>query len=111
MSGFRRTPRNYDGTAITTHRISELLPKVLGRIEKVYSDRPDLILASWPEIIGPQLATMTRAISFGYGILLVKVSNSTLYSLLSRIERPKLLRRLQERFPTAYVKDIHFKLG
>ncbi len=111
MRGFRRTPKNYDGTAVTTHRMSELLPQVLGRIEKVYSDRPDLILAAWPEIIGPQLATMTRAISFTHGVLLVKVNNSTLYSLLSRIERPKILRRLQTRFPTASVKDVQFRLG
>jgi hypothetical protein len=70
-----RTPKNYDGTAVTTHQMSELLPTVLAQIGKVYQQRPDLILAAWPQIIGPKLAAMTQALSFIDGVLTVKVRN------------------------------------
>ena len=66
---YSRTPRQYDGTRITTHRMTDLLPVVLAKIGEVYQDRPDLILAIWPEIIGPKLASMTQAASFVDGIL------------------------------------------
>ena len=77
----RRTPKGYDGTGLTTHKVSDLLPQVLARIGDVYQDRPDLILSAWPEIIGQKLAPMTQAVSFVEGVLSVKVKNSTLHSL------------------------------
>lgn len=108
---YRRTPKNYDGTYVTTHRVSELLPVVLERIGEVYHGRPDLILAAWPDIIGQQLAPMTQAISLRNGVLEVKVKNSSLYSLLCQKERPRLLRSLQGKFPKAEIKNIFFRIG
>lgn len=107
----RRTPKNYDGTQLTTHQFTDLLPAVLTQINKVYQDRPDLILASWPEIIGPQLAAMTQAISFSEGILTVKVKNSTLHSLLSRHDKPRILASLRRKFPQLYIHNILFRIG
>lgn len=106
-----RTPKNYDGTAITTHHVSELLPAVLSQIGKVYHHRPDLILATWPDIIGPKLASMTQAISFSDGVLVVKVKNSTLHSLLSQNDKPRILNILRQRFPNVQIKTIHFRIG
>lgn len=75
----------------------------------MYDDRPDLILASWAEIIGPTFAPMTEAISFYDGILTVKVKNSTLYSLLSQHEKNRLLKNLREKFPRTQIKTLHFR--
>lgn len=61
---YSRTPKKYDGTQVTTHRMVDLLPFVLAKVGEVYQQRSDLILAIWPEIIGPKLAGMTQAISF-----------------------------------------------
>lgn len=108
---YRRTPKNYDGEKPTSKPLSQLIPLVLEQISMNFSDRPDLILASWPEIIGPRLAPMTQAVSFIDGILLVKVKNSTLYSLLSQNDKPKLVQKLREKFPKILIKTILFRIG
>jgi hypothetical protein len=98
-------------SSLTNKQMKDLLPKVLNEINMIHRDRPDLILAAWPQIIGDKLASMTKAVGFEKGILVVKVSNSTLYSLLSQHERGRLLKKLREQFPGVGVKNIHFRIG
>ncbi len=107
----KRTPKNYDGTETTTHKMTDILPAVLETINEVYQERPDLILAAWPMIIGPQLATMTQAMSFCDGVLLIKVKNSTLHSLLSQRDKSKILNLLRMKFPKTHIKNIVFRIG
>ncbi|MBA3816389.1 MAG: DUF721 domain-containing protein [Parachlamydiaceae bacterium] len=106
-----RTPKYYDGTRVTTHKFSDLLPVVLSQISDTYQDRPDLILSSWPEVIGSKLASMTQAISFFDGVLTVKVKNSTLHSLLSRHDKARILAALRQRFSKIYIQNIVFRIG
>jgi Dna[CI] antecedent, DciA len=106
-----QTPRNYNGTAVTTHHITDLLSHVLSQISDVYQDRPDLLIACWPEIIGPQLAGMTQAVSFINGVLTVKVKNSTLHSLLSRHDKFRILSVIQQKFPKIEIENIFFKIA
>lgn len=106
-----RIPKNFDGTGVTTHKVSELLAAVLSQISETYNDRPDLILASWPDIIGPKLAGMTQAVVFNDGVLTVKVKNSTLHSLLSRHDKSRILAALRQRFPKACIQNIVFRIG
>ena len=108
---YSRTPKKYDGTQVTTHRMVDLLPFVLAKVGEVYQQRSDLILAIWPEIIGPKLAGMTQAISFSDGVLSVKVKNSTLLSLLKQHDKPRILKVLREKFPRVEVKNICFRIG
>lgn len=107
----KRTPRNYDGNKLTSHAMSDILPQVLEKITDLFSDRPDLILASWPDIIGSKLAPMTQAVSFNEGVLLVKVKNSTLHSLLNQNDKSKLLELLRKKFPKVIIKTILFRIG
>lgn len=107
----QRTPRNYDGPELTTHRVSDILGAVMKGIGKVHHDRPDIILEAWPEIIGPQLAPMTEAKTFVDGILTVKVKNSTLYSLLCKHDKPKIVSKLKVKFPNVIIKNIVFRIG
>lgn len=106
-----RLPKNYDGTRITTRRVSDILPAVLSKIGDSFKLRPDLLLAAWPEIVGPKVASMTQAISFIDGVLTVKVKNSTLYSLLSRNDKPRLVNELRQKFPNIHIKTIFFRIG
>ncbi len=107
----RKNPRNYDGTATTTHRIGELLPHILDSLRITHNERPDLVIAAWPEIIGQQLASMTQAISFVDGVLVVKVKNSTLHSLLNQHEKARLLANLRKKFPANTIRTIFFRIG
>jgi len=106
-----RTPRNYDGIQPTGKHIQQLLPELLKQVGEVYQDRPDLILAAWAEVIGERFAPMARAVSFHSGILTVKVKNSTLHSLLSQTEKPRLLKSLREKFPSVAIRNITFRIG
>ncbi len=99
------------GSNLTNKQLQDLLPKALGQIGAMQQDRPDLIVLAWPQVIGEKLAAMTKAVSFDKGILYVKVSNSTLYSLLSQHERGRLLKSLREKFPSVEIKNISFRMG
>ncbi len=101
----------FPGSRLTNKHLKELLPKLLGGIGALHRDRPDLIIASWPHLIGEKLASMTQAMSFEKGILFVRVSNSTLYSILSQNERGRLLKSLRQKFPSVEIKNIHFRMG
>lgn len=105
------TSRYYDGSKTTTRHINQLLPRIFEEITKVYHDRPDLILAAWPEIVGAKLAPMAQAVFFRDGVLTVKVKNSTLYSLLNQNDKPRLIKNLRDKFPKTIIKTIHFRLG
>lgn len=106
-----RTPKRYDGTSVTSHQLSSIVLKVVSRIEGVYQQRSDLILATWSGIIGDKLAPMTQAVSFIDGVLTVKVKNSTLHSLLERNEKVRLLHLLRKKFPHVEIKNISFRIG
>jgi hypothetical protein len=106
-----RVPKNYDGTRTTSRLVSSLLTHAMHSIATACSDRPDLILAAWPELIGPKLAPMTQAISCCNGVLTVNVKNSTLHSLLSRHEKYRLLEAMRQRFPKAQIQNIVFRIG
>ena len=101
--------RKYDGPHTTTRHICHILPRLLEEIGKIYRDRPDLVLAAWPEVIGPKLAAMTKALSFCNGILTVKVSNSPLYSLLNQHDKRRLIKSLRDKFPEMTIKTIVFR--
>lgn len=105
-----RTPKDYDGTAVTTHQMKHLIPQVLSHIDTVYYQQSNLVLEGWSEIIGSKLAHMTQALSFIDGILVVKVKNSTLHSLINQ-EKPRLLQMLREKFPATKIRTISFRIG
>jgi hypothetical protein len=107
----RRTPKNYDGTGVTTHRMSDMLAKVLRGFDQKFHDGGEKILLAWPEVIGTRLAPMTQAVSFVDGVLLVKVKNSTLHSLLSQNDKMKILSNLRQKFPQYSIRNIVFRIG
>ena len=111
MSWKRRTPKGYDGTRRTNYHIDEVFSSLLGNIKDKFKDRPDLILAAWPVMMGPQMAKMTQAVSFANGVLLVKVKNSTLHSLLAQQEKSHILAKLRQQFPSSEIKTIVFRIG
>jgi hypothetical protein len=108
---FQRAPRNYDGAQLTTRRMAELLPEILYEISTSHQNCSELLLATWPEIIGNRLAPMTEAVSFKEGILLVKIRNSSLHSLFHQHEKLRILNNLRQRFPKVKIDNIVFRIG
>lgn len=106
-----RKPQNYDGTQNTSRQLSDLVGVELARLGDVYQERSDLLIAAWPEIIGPQLSMMTQVLSFSNGVLTVKVRNSTLHSLLSTHDKARILSAIKQKFPKVNVQNIVFRIG
>jgi len=106
-----RTAKNYSGIKPTGKLLSTLLPAALKRLGEQVGERPDLVLAAWPKVIGEKLASMTRAVSFEAGVLTVHVDNSTLLSLLTQHEKQKLVTRLKREFPKVTIRNIIFRIG
>lgn len=108
---YQRTYKGRYGTALTSRDLGSVLSKVLTKINAQQQQRPDLLLAYWPQVVGPTIAPLTRAIAFNDGVLTVKVKNSTLHSLLVREEKAKILAALRHKFPNVTLSDIIFKIG
>ena len=107
----RNSSNAYEVARGLGRQIRDLLPHVLRQIgRKVHGDR-DLVLATWPELIGESLAPQARAVSFEEGVLTVFVSNATLYSLLATRDHARLLRLLRERLPNVEIKQLSVRIG
>lgn len=98
-------------TATTSKSLKQLLPSLMRQIGSNHNQRPDLILAAWPSLIGERLAPMTKAVSLIDGVLTIKVKNSSLLSLLTQHESPRLLKELRKKFPNATIRSIRFCIG
>lgn len=108
---YQRTPRDYQGTKLTTHHVKDLLPYVLNSFKGALSCDLTLISSAWLDVVGTQVASMTQIISLTNGFLSVRVKNSMMFSLLSQYEKIKILEKLRIRFPSTEIKDIVFRMG
>ena len=96
---------------LTNKKLSELLPQELLKASNMHQEGGNLLLKAWKEFVGEQISSKTKAVSFKQGRLLVHVADSTLYAILSREEKPKLLKNLKKRFPKVQIKDLIFRYG
>ena len=103
-----RLPRHFDGTQKTGVKIGDLLPEILHGISRKTLVPQEAVFQEWLILIGEKMAPMTQPVSLNEWVLTVKVKSSTLYSLLCQHEKPRLLRKLQEKFP---VRDLVFRVG
>lgn len=106
-----RVPKNYQGLEPTGRQIKDLLVPILEEVHQVVQHSPNQLIEAWPTIVGEKVASMTKAVSIEGGVFLIKVQNSTLYSLLSQHEKPRLLKIIQETFPTLKIRNIVFRIG
>lgn len=105
-----RVPKNYQGQDPTGRQIKDLLVPILGQLSQCVEDNPQELLKAWPHLVGDKIASMTHAASLTNGVLLVKVGNATLYSLLVQHEKQRLLQRIREVFPHLKVKTLLFRM-
>lgn len=91
--------------------INTLLPKILQNIEKNYKRNPSIVIHYFIEIIGSKLVPMVKVKSFENKVMVVIVTNSTLFSLLNNYEKDNLLKKMQAKFSEENIKKIIFKIG
>ncbi len=97
---------------LTSVYLKELLQRYLCVVSEKSALKPDLVLKTWSQVVGPQIAAMTKATRFDQGSLYVAVKNSTLLSILSSgPDKKRLLREISLRLPGVQVQDIVFRFG
>lgn len=104
-----RTPRNYQGTQPPAKYLSSLLGTYLTDLRVENTAQKEEVFKAWFAIIGDNLAQLAIPISWEKEVLTVKVKGSTFYSLLSTKEKPRLLKKLRELFPS--IRNIIFRIG
>jgi len=107
----KRTRKHYDGVFSPSKELKDLLPLYLNKIDKKKSKNEKQIILDWPNIIGDRLAPMTKAIEIKNKVLIVKVNNSTLHSLLSTYEKEKILNAINEKYSKNIIRDVFFRIG
>lgn len=106
--------KNMPGVSFTTptsKSFRHLIPAFLRELASLHQERPDLVLAAWPALIGERFCSMTKAISFIDGCLTVQVRNSSLLNLLVQYEQKRLLQELRTQFPHVAIYHIRFVIG
>ena len=115
MAGFAKKPyrfkRKGNSNASTFCHLKNLLPSVLDHIENRRIEGGNVVVITWPKVVGKRLSSMTEALYFEEGVLFVKVKNSSLYSLLVEHEKQRLLNELKARLPKIKICNIRFKMG
>lgn len=89
--------------------IHRMLPGLLRGIQKNYELKPSALFGIWAEVAGEKYGRFTQVISFEGGVLYVKVSSSTVFSLLSTQEKPRLLKLIREKAKGLVVNNIVFR--
>jgi len=68
------------------------------------------VLAAWREIVGDFLFQHSRPDSIQRGVLMVRVLQPSVHHALA-LERPRILKRLQERLKKSGIRDVRIKHG
>lgn len=101
-----------ESPALTTQRLGDLLRSYLSELSGRASQRPDLVIKMWPQVVGSQISNMTKACKFENRTLYVSVKNSTLLSILSRpSDKARLVQELRNFIPGIDIDNIVFKFG
>jgi len=104
--------RMEDGPIQNTQAVS--VADMVGKIvaQAGIGDRMKLeeVLGAWREIVGDFLFQSSRPDSIQRGVLMVRVLQPTVHHALA-MERPRILKRLQEKLKNSGIKDVRIKHG
>jgi len=106
------SPPEQQKTKVTSKKLQDLLPQVLDKVRTHYAENPQAVVKIWPQIIGKELASMTKAYRFEATVLHVQVKNSTLLSLLNNpVDKQKILQTIRHALPAIRISNIVFRIG
>jgi len=98
-------------TRHTARPIADTLLKVMAKLELDDRLREDQMKDAWAEIVGEFLAKHSNPVAVQDGVLLVRVLQPTLLYEFDRNLKPKIVRKLRDRFGVRMVRDIKFRIG
>ena len=90
-------------------KVGPLIETILKRNNLWSGYQQYLVVVHWNEIVGTELAEVTKAESISKGVLKVLVKDSV-WSYHLTMLKPKLIGKLNEKTGSKVVKDIFFKI-
>jgi len=69
------------------------------------------IQAAWRELVGDFLASQASPGRFKDGLLLIRVTHSSVLYEMDRVWKPRILEKLKARFPQAKIRALKFVCG
>ncbi len=90
-------------------KVGSVVEKMLRTYNLWQGYQQHLLIESWDEIVGPDLAEVTRADSISKGVLRVSVKDSVWAYHLSML-KPRLIKKLNDYAGGRLVKDLFFKI-
>jgi predicted nucleic acid-binding Zn ribbon protein len=91
-------------------RVKDVLPGTLRTLGIARRTREAQALMVWRDVVGPVLASETEPLHLRGSTLWVRASSTALAHQL-HIEKPQLLKGLNDRIGSAAVRDIRFLQG
>ncbi len=91
-------------------QLGPVIENILRRHNLWHGYKQHLIIESWPDIVGSDLAEVTRAESVSNGLLRITVKDSVWAYHLSMM-KPQLIKRLNKYAGSKVVNDIFFQIG
>ncbi len=92
-------------------RVGDVVEQVLKRAGLSERLAEETVAAEWAAMVGPFLAGQSKPTSLRGGVLQVAVLQSAVRYDLERNLKREILRRLQERFGKAAVRELRFVSG
>ncbi len=90
--------------------VADLVGKVMKEAGLGERMKLEQVLEAWKEIVGDFLFQHSRPDSVQRGVLMVRVLQPSVHHALM-MERPRILKRLQERLKNSGIKDVRLKHG
>lgn len=95
----------------TIKPVSQYLAKYLRRVQISLSNQVPSIIRHWEDIVGEDLASMSKVIGIRDQVLLISVANSSIYAILQRQDKKDaILTKVRQCVPSAKIKKIQFLL-
>ena len=106
-----RVPRGYDGKKPTGRLIGTMTDSILNQISKKFDAKPQNIYNVFLTLLNDQVRPLVKPYNFHNGVLVVKVKNGTLLSILSTQEKGRLIQEMRAKLPRAEIQNIVFQIG
>ncbi len=111
LSEWRGLPSTTLRGAETARPIGGTLKLVLSALGLSERLKEEEVLRAWRDIVGDFIAGQSAPHRLKDGVLIVRVIQPTVHYELDRVWKPQILARLKQRFGSATVREIKFRVG
>jgi hypothetical protein len=92
-----------------TKQIGEVIPALLGRIEKKAGGKFAMLAGSWPEVVGEEVGRHTEPVYMRGGRLTIEVDDAVWMAELSRFHRGRIIEAVNSGIGERVIQEVLFR--